>query len=106
MDDSDDSDDDDSDDVGLSELEATIYTNETVVKVELDGDKSLFTTSADTRGEIIDEVLERHNSLTEGEVDDALTVETEDRASRDDDKDWADEDDSDDDDDDDDDDDN
>lgn len=87
-------------DEGLEEVEATIYTNETVVKVELNGDKNLFTTSKTTKSDLVNEIADRYD-LDKDEVSDMIEIETEDRASRADDKDWA-EDDSDDDEDDDD----
>ncbi len=83
-DDSDDSDDDsDSCDAsGELELEADIFTNETVVEVTIDGDTEIFITDADSRAEIIDALLEEYDELDEADVDDALEVEEEDRASR------------------------
>lgn len=91
-DDEDDDSCDTSDDSGLSELEADIFTNETVVKIELDGDKDVLVLddSADTEEEIVDAVLDEYSSLTRSEVEDAIVVEEEDRASRASDKDWAD----------------
>lgn len=73
--------DDDSNDDEL-EVEADVFTDTTIVKVELrNGKKSYFSTSADTRAEVIDEVADRFN-LSESEVDAALEFEFEDRASR------------------------
>lgn len=90
FDDDDDADDDDSsDDVGLSEAEATIYTNETLVKIELDGEKSMLTTTKTSRVDLVALIVAEYD-LTEDEVDDILSIEEEDRASRDSDKDWAD----------------
>lgn len=88
---------DDNDDAsqGLTEAEAIVYTNETVVKIELNDDKSLFTTQKTDRDELVAEIADRYN-LSEEDVDGALTLEEEDRASRTDDKDWADDDDDDD----------
>lgn len=88
---SDDTEDDDSScaTTGLSELEASVFTDETVVNIELNGDKDVLTTEADTRSGIIDAILESYPSLSVSEVDDMLTVEDEDRASRASDKDWA-----------------
>ncbi len=64
------------------EVEADVFTDTTIVKVELEnGRKSVFDTDADTREEVVDEVAERFN-LTEAEVDDVLNFEIEDRASR------------------------
>lgn len=79
--------DDVSDDTGLSELEADIFTNETVVEIEIDGDKEIFVTEADTRSDIIDAILDEYPVLTRDEVDNALELEEEDRASRTSDKD-------------------
>ncbi|MBP9856094.1 MAG: hypothetical protein KBC48_02200 [Candidatus Pacebacteria bacterium] len=79
-------------DEGLEEVEATIYTNETVVKVELDGEKKLFTTSKTSKSDLVNEIADRYD-LDKDEVSDMIEIETEDRASRADDKDWADEDD-------------
>jgi hypothetical protein len=97
-DDSDDDDssctDDSSDDVGLSEAEATIYSNETLVKIELNGTKSVFSTDSEDRDDIIDDILGRYNGITEALVDAELTIEEEDRASRRSDEDWANNDDS------------
>lgn len=73
--------DDDSNDDEL-EVEADVFTDTTIVKVELrNGKKSYFSTSADTREEVVDEVADRFN-LSESEVDAALEFEFEDRASR------------------------
>lgn len=81
---------DDDTDTGISELEATIYTNETVVKLELDDTKYLFTTDETKRSALVVLIAEKYD-LNEEEVDDHLTIEDEDRASRASDKDWADE---------------
>lgn len=66
---------------GKLEIEADIFTNETIVKVELNDKKSSFTTSADTKAEIIDAVKEKYPSLTTAEIETALQIETEDRDS-------------------------
>jgi uncharacterized protein (DUF433 family) len=63
------------------EIEADIFTDITIVKVEIDDKKSLFSTEADTRDEVIAVIAEKFG-LTEAEVDAALELETEDRASR------------------------
>lgn len=75
---------DDSDDVGLSELEATIFTNETVVKIELDGDNDVLVLddSFNTEEEIVDAILDEYTSLSRDEVEAELTVTTEDRDSK------------------------
>ncbi len=86
-------DEDKDDDAGLSELEATIYLNETLIKVELNDEKDLLQTSADSRSEIIAVILAEYSQLTEEEVDAALEIEEEDRDSESSDLDWADEDD-------------
>src|SRR3989344_3111400 len=80
-DEDDDRDDDNSNDE--LEVEADVFTDITIVKVELsNGRKTVFTTTADTRAEVVDVVADRFD-LTEAEVEDALDFEIEDRASRD-----------------------
>jgi len=64
------------------EIEADIFSNETVVKVELNDKKTTFTTTADTRAEIVAAVLASYPTLTRGEVESKLRIETEDRTSR------------------------
>lgn len=64
------------------EIEADVFTDTTIVKVELrNGKKTVFETDADTRDEVIDVVVDKFD-LTEDEVDAALDFEIEDRASR------------------------
>ncbi len=83
--------DDDSDDdqrqgtatqAGLLEIEADIFTDITVVTVELNDVTTRFTTPLRTRDSIIDEIRARFSSLTREDIDQALRLETEDRASR------------------------
>ena len=78
------SDDDDSSDDSNSglEIEADIFTNETVVKVEINDNKDTFITSAKTRAEITAEILVKYPTLTSVQVESALKIETEDRSSR------------------------
>ncbi len=77
----DDSNDDDDSDESL-EVEADVFTDMTIVKVELrNGKKTVFRTDADTKEEVVDVVADKFN-LTEEEVDDVLDFEVEDRASR------------------------
>lgn len=78
--DRDDDDDEDWDDERL-EVEADVFTDTTIVEVELNDRKTVFSTSADTRDEVIDAVVARMN-LTRAEVDAVLDFEIEDRASR------------------------
>lgn len=78
-DDNDDSSDDS--DSGL-EIEADIFTNETVVKVEINDSKETFTTTAKTRTEIVAEILAKYPSLTSTQIESALKIENEDRSSR------------------------
>ncbi len=70
----------------LTEAEANIFTNETVVKLEIGDRKVTFTTDADTREDIIAVIVARYK-FSEEEVDAALTIDTEDRESDDDDRD-------------------
>lgn len=87
--DKDDSDDDrskDEDDNSSSsneklEIEADVFTDITVVKVEENDNKTTFTTSATTRAEIIAEILTRYPLLTSSDIDAALEVEVEDKES-------------------------
>lgn len=65
----------------LTEAEADIFTNETIVKLEAGDKKVYFSTDADTRAEIIAVIVDGYG-YTEAEVDAVLVVETEDRESR------------------------
>lgn len=69
----------------LTEAEADIFTDETVVKLEAGDRKVTFVTDADTREEIIDVIVDRYG-FTKDEVDAVLSVETEDRESTPDDR--------------------
>lgn len=73
--------DDDSDSRRELEVEADVYTDTTIVKVELSDRKTVFTTTADTRSEVVAAVVERFE-LTTSEVEAVLEFEVEDRASR------------------------
>lgn len=77
----DDSDDSDSNSSSTLEVEADVFTDTTIVKVEKNDTKTIFETDADTRSEVIDVVVERFN-LTKSDVEDVLQFETENRASR------------------------
>jgi hypothetical protein len=70
----------------VTEIEADIFTNETVVKVEANDRHYLYTTNADTRAEIVAEVSAKFG-IASATVDSLLNLEVEDRASRPDDKD-------------------
>lgn len=64
------------------EVEADVFTDTTIVKVELpNGRHVVFVSDADTREEVIDAVVTRFN-LARAEVSAALNYEEEDRASR------------------------
>ena len=82
--DDDDSNDDDSDnssDDGL-EVEADVFTDTTIVKVELEnGRKTVFSTEADTEAEVVDVVVTKFG-LSKSEVEAVIDFEVEDRASR------------------------
>lgn len=69
-------------DQGLGDVEATIYTNETVIEIEFNGKKEIVVTDADTEAEIINAIQDEHDSLTDSEVKANLEIEEEDRASR------------------------
>ncbi len=77
----DDDEDDDRDDDSALEIEADIFTDITIVKVEQNDKKTSFTTDADTRDEVVDAILTRYD-LSESDVEAALELEEEDRASR------------------------
>lgn len=72
--------DDDEDESGL-EVEADVFTDTTIVKVEINDKKTIFATEADTREAVVDAVVAKFN-LNESEVDSVLEFEIEDRASR------------------------
>ena len=66
----------------VSEIEADVFTNETVVKVKFSGSaKRLFTTTTNTRAEIVKEIAAKFN-IPESQVETLLKLETENRASR------------------------
>lgn len=69
----------------LTEIEADVFTNETVVKLEFGDVKRVFTTNAKSRDEIIKEVSARFN-MSEAQVGALLALEVENRDSRADDK--------------------
>jgi hypothetical protein len=68
------------------EAEADVFTDITIVTVEINDRKSTFTTDADTRAEVVAEIASRY-SITESQVEATLDFEVEDRASRTDDAD-------------------
>lgn len=82
-DDDEDDEDDDRDSNKSLEVEADVYTDTTIVKVELedDGRKTVFSTTADTKAEVIDVVAAKFN-LSKSDVEAALEFEVEDRASK------------------------
>ena len=77
----DDWDDDEDEDESALEIEADIFSDITIVKVEQNNKKTSFTTDADTRDEVVDAILARYD-LAEADVEAALELEEEDRASR------------------------
>lgn len=82
-------DDDDGDsssgDHSALEAEADVFSDVTLVKVELNDDTTTFTTAAKTRVAIVEEILKRFPTLVATDVDAALDFEVENRASRQDD---------------------
>jgi hypothetical protein len=73
---------DEDESVDSLEVEADVYTDTTIVKVELrNNNKTVFTTEADTQAEVVDVVAARFD-LTKAEVEAVLDFEIEDRASR------------------------
>lgn len=82
----DDSDDDDSDDDSSSntsgmEIEADVFLDTTIVKVEINDRKELFVTNKKTRAEIVSAIAAKFN-LDSTLVDSALSLEIENRLSR------------------------
>lgn len=71
----------------LTEVEIDVFTNETTVKIEADDKHYGFVTSETDQDAIIDEIKERYN-LTDEQINTVLSFETEDRASRANDKDF------------------
>ena len=65
------------------EAEADVFLNTTIVKVEINDRKTTFETSADTREEVIAEIVSRFG-IDRATVDTALDFEIEDRDSQDD----------------------
>src|SRR3989338_2856705 len=91
-DDSDDRDDDrdsdDRDDNSNFEAEADVFIDTTIVEVEINGRKTVFETSADTRAGVVAEIVRRFG-VASATVEAALDFEIETRASRPDDSDDA-----------------
>jgi len=81
-DDSDGSDDSSDDSSSTLEIEADIFTDITVIKIEMNDRKSSFTTDSKTEAEIIADILAKYPTLTQAEVEAVLNLETEDRDSR------------------------
>jgi flagellin-like hook-associated protein FlgL len=64
------------------EAEADVFTDTTIIKVEMrNGSKSVFTSNADTREEVVDAIVSRLG-LVRSEVESVLDFEVENRASR------------------------
>lgn len=64
------------------EIEADIFSDITTVKVEINDRKNMFTTNSTTREAIIADILAKYPNLTQEQIDSVLKIETEDRASR------------------------
>ncbi len=66
----------------LLEIEADVFTDITIVKIEFPtGKKLVFETTAETEAEVVDEIISKTN-LTETEIEAVIDFEIEDRASR------------------------
>lgn len=63
------------------EVEADVFTDITIVKVEIDDRKSVFETTANTRESVVDEILSRF-TIDRARVEDVLVFTIEDRKSR------------------------
>ena len=64
------------------QVEAKIFTDTTIVRIEFGDQKALFTTVADTRADIISAIKEQIPSLTEGQINSQLKIEVKDRKSK------------------------
>lgn len=64
------------------EIEADVFTDTTVVKIELDGRKFYFETTVIARDEVVAFIWEKFPMLTDAQIDTALWFEVKDRASR------------------------
>lgn len=71
----------------VTEVEVDVFTNETTVKIEADDRHYGFITDKKTRDEVVDEIMKKYN-LSESQIEQVLSFETEDRSSRPDDKDF------------------
>lgn len=85
-DDDDRSDDNGRDNNAAFEAEADVFSNTTIVEIEINDRKTVFETSAKTREAVVLEIMSRFG-VTRATVEAGLDFEVEDRASRDDDKD-------------------
>lgn len=70
------------DDGSAFEAEADVFTDITIVTVEINDQKSTFTTSAKTRAAVVAEIVSRYPTLVLADVDAALDFEIENRLSR------------------------
>ncbi len=64
------------------EIEADIFTDVTVVTIEINGQKVTFETTAETRDQVVRAIQDRFSVLTETQIIAALSLENEDRAYR------------------------
>ncbi len=69
--------------VGVSfEVEADVFTDTTIVKIELDDEEFVFETNSDTRSEVVADIQARFPALTTVQIESRLDFEIEDRVSR------------------------
>ena len=73
-------------DLTVSEIEADIFTNETVVKIEHNDQKTVITMEAKKRDDVVTSLMAKYPSLTRPFIEKTINVEFEDRPGRDDDK--------------------
>lgn len=64
------------------EAEADVFTDKTIVKVEVNDNKTVFTTLSKTREAVISDILAKFPSLSRTQIDAVLDLEIENRASR------------------------
>lgn len=71
------------DDDDRLEIDADVFSDKTVVRVELvNARDEVFTTSTTTRAGVVEAIAEKYRALTKVQIEEALDFEVEDRASR------------------------
>ena len=76
-DDNDDDDDATKNTIGLEEAEAKVFSDKTIVQLEVNDEKTTFTVTANTREGIVAAIVEKFPTLTSTQVNSVLEIETE-----------------------------